>query len=77
MSDGAPVLGCTIEECHHAWQDLDPKSLDKPRDVLDEDANEERIEVLGCKSLQVLVHDLTSLELVVKEVDDTARLVPA
>ena len=71
-----PVFGRAVHKRQDTREHLDPKSLDQPRHVLHEDADEERVEVLGREFLEVLVHDLASLELVVEEVDHAAWLVP-
>ena len=36
-----PVLRRAVDEGHNTRKDLDPKPLDEPRDVLDEDAEED------------------------------------
>lgn len=72
-----PVFGRAVHKRQDTGEHLDPQSLDQPRHVLHEDADEERVEVLEREFLDVLVHDLASLELVVEEVDHAAWLVPA
>lgn len=50
-SQTPPVYSDSVGKGYYAWQDLDLELFYKPRDVLNEDAEEASVEVFLCQSL--------------------------